>query len=78
MSGRNEWTGTASELIDLVPDIGMKANTLTRKLNVNVSDLFNDFGIVYIGNQRTSDRKTFTLLRKQGPEAGDDMTMNDD
>ena len=53
-------------------------HTLTRKLNVNVSDLFNDFGIVYIGNQRTSDRKTFTLLRKQGPEAGDDMTMNDD
>ena len=43
MSGRGEWTGTASELIGLVPDIGMKANTLTRKLNVNVSSLFNDF-----------------------------------
>lgn len=78
MSGRSEWTGTASELIDLVPDIGMKANTLTRKLNVNVSSLFNDFGIIYIGNQRTSDRKTFTLLRKQEPEASDGMTMNDD
>ena len=78
MSGRSEWTGTASELIGLVPDIGMKANTLTRKLNVNVSSLFNDFGIVYIGNQRTSDRKTFTLLRKQELEAGDGMTMNDD
>ena len=78
MSGRGEWTGTASELIGLVPDIGMKANTLTRKLNVNVSSLFNDFGIVYIGNQRTSDRKTFTLLRKQEPETGDGMTMNDD
>ena len=78
MSGRSEWTGTASELIDLVPDIGMKANTLTRKLNVNVSSLFNDFGIVYVGNQRTSDRKTFTLLRKQEPEVGDGMTMNDD
>ena len=48
------------------------------KLNVNVSSLFNDFGIVYIGNQRTSDRKTFTLLRKQEPETGDGMTMNDD
>lgn len=78
MSRRGEWTGTASELIGLVPDIGMKVNTLTRKLNVNVSSLFNDFGIVYVGNQRTSDRKTFTLLRKQEPEAGDGMTMNDD
>ena len=49
-----------------------------RPVNVNVSSLFNDFGIVYIGNQRTSDRKTFTLLRKQEPETGDGMTMNDD
>ncbi len=68
MSGRSEWTGTASELIDLVPDIGMKANMLKRKLNVNVSSLFNDFGMVYIGNQRTSNRKTVYSVAKTGAE----------
>ena len=77
MSGRGEWTGTASELIDLVPDIGVKANTLTRKLNVNVSALFNDFGIAYRQNQRTENRRTFTLALLPKPQ-NDGMTINDD
>ncbi len=77
MEGRGEWTGTASELLDLVPDIGLKANALTRKLNVSVSVLFNDFGIAYTVNQRSNDRKTFTLIRLSKP-ASDDVTVCDD
>lgn len=46
-----EWSGTPTELVTLL-GVDMQPNTLTTKLNVNVSRLKNDFGIGY-ENRRT-------------------------
>lgn len=62
MKDRTEWTGTATELLELIPDIDMKSHVLTRKLNVNISVLFNDFSIVYQKHDRSSEKRSFTLL----------------
>lgn len=78
MADKTEWTGTASELLEAVPDLDFKPNQLTKRLNVNVSALFNDCGILYYQNQRSSDRKTFTLRRAAPQHKNDDVTMNDD
>lgn len=61
MSGREPWTGTASELLKEIPSIDIQANVLIRKLNVLTSELYNRYGIRYTPNPRTSGRKTFLL-----------------
>ena len=85
MTDKETWTGTASELLEAIPDLGIRANALTRKLNVSVSVLYNDFGIRYLVNPRSRDRKTFTLVKETSseetppePTPGDDVTANDD
>jgi RecA-family ATPase len=57
------WEGTASELIEAVPNIQylIKPNTLVRKLNIHRSGLYKDFGILYEPLQRSSERKIFRL-----------------
>ncbi|MCC8163260.1 MAG: hypothetical protein LIO86_08905 [Lachnospiraceae bacterium] len=35
----------------------------TRKLNVNVSALYNDFSISYTQNSRSREKRTFTLKK---------------
>lgn len=69
------WAGTATELLECIQEKELKANVLTRKLNVSVSVLYNDFGIEYTVS-RTGDKRTITLVHME--EAGDDMTVNDD
>ena len=81
MNGQTQWSGTASELLELLPDPDMKANILTRKLNVNVSVLYNEFGIL-ITRERSSFRREITLTRMEPEERAsayenDDMTIND-
>ena len=82
MSGRDPWSGTASELLEELPEIDMKANVLVRKLNVLSGELFNNFGIRYVPNQRTSERRTFQLMidieKLELITHSDDMTKNDD
>lgn len=56
-----KWTGSASELLEKLPDISIKANVLVRKLNVKASSLYKDYGILYEPMQRTQDKKTFSL-----------------
>ena len=41
------WSGTASELLQLLPDMDMQPNVLTRKLNIGAEKLFVDYGIRY-------------------------------
>ncbi|MCF0123561.1 MAG: hypothetical protein HUJ67_05560 [Ruminiclostridium sp.] len=78
MEDKTEWTGFTGELLEAIPDLGEPTNSLTKKLNVFVSILFNEFGIAYTLNRRTSDRRTFTLLHTARSELHDDnITEND-
>ena len=81
MNGRDQWTGIASELLEQLPEVEMAANAFVRKLNVLSGELYNQFGISYIPNQRTSDRKTFLLMADKEKQQllcrNDDMTVND-
>ena len=82
MDGKNHWSGTASELLEILPDTGLKANTLTRKLNVNVSVLYNEYGILF-SRDRSSNRREISLTRQETEQElalvieDDDMTIND-
>ena len=51
-----EWEGTATELLNQLPDMQLQANVLSRKLNVVNSQLLNDYGIFY-DNKRGHERK---------------------
>ena len=81
MDGRDQWTGIASELLSQLPEVDLAANTLIRKLNVLSGELYNRFGISYVPNRRTSDRKTFLLIADKEKQQllcrNDDMTIND-
>ena len=80
MKEAERWSGTASELLELISETGLKANILTRKLNVNVSVLYNEFGILF-SRDRSSSRREITLIRQKeetAPVQDDDaMTIND-
>ena len=41
------WQGSATELLTLLPELDMKANVLTRNLNVNAGRLYAEYGIRY-------------------------------
>ncbi|WP_330680800.1 hypothetical protein [Eisenbergiella porci] len=42
-----EWSGSASELLQLLPEIDMQPNVFTRKLNVSLERLLIDYNIKY-------------------------------
>ena len=50
------WSGTASELLQLLPDLDMQPNVLTRKLNIGAEQLFVNYGIRYASNREHSGR----------------------
>ena len=50
------WSGTASELLGLLPDMNMQPNVLTRKLNIGAEKLFVDYGIRYESNRGHNGR----------------------
>ncbi len=54
------WVGTPSQLLALLKEENLQANTLTRKLNVSVERLFNEYGICY-DFKRTHSGKMITL-----------------
>ena len=56
------WVGTASELLPLLKDETLQANTLTRKLNVSVERLLNEYDIRY-DFKRTHSGKMINLSR---------------
>lgn len=61
MVDKSEWTGTATELVELLDCADLKPHVLTRKMNAGVSDLYNKFGVSYTQNERSRDKRTFTL-----------------
>ncbi|MCD8039539.1 MAG: helicase RepA family protein [Lachnospiraceae bacterium] len=58
---RTEWQGTATELLSLLPDMGLQPNVLSRKLNVANSNLLNDYGILY--EKGRGHERSITLRR---------------
>ena len=51
-----EWSGTASELLQLLPDLDIQPNVLTRKLNIGAEQLFVNYGIRYESNRKCTGR----------------------
>lgn len=59
-----EWSGTASELAELLqPD--MQPNVLTRRLNIGVDRLYSEYGIIY-ESSRGHDGRRILLKRLEG------------
>lgn len=55
--GAPEWIGSASELLQLLPEIDMQPNVFTRKLNVSLERLLIDYNIKYESVREHSGRK---------------------
>lgn len=56
-----EWNGTSSELLEKLPELELKPNALSRKLNCSRERLRNEYGIEYEPQQRTSDKRILLL-----------------
>ena len=56
------WQGTATELLTVLNDENLQPNTLTRKLNINVDRLVNEYGICY-ENSRTRNGSNIKLSK---------------
>lgn len=52
-----EWSGSASELLQLLPEVDMQPNVFTRKLNVSLERLLIDYNIKYESVREHSGRK---------------------
>ena len=61
---KSDWTGTASELAALLPK-EISPNALTRRLNVNVERLLEDFGIHYEASRNRTGRQIKLTLTKK-------------
>ncbi len=57
-----EWTGTATELVELL-GLDLKPNILTLKLNVTAAQLLNEYGIVYENTRTHSGRSVILKLK---------------
>ncbi len=44
---QSKWSGTATELLQLLPDIELQPNVLTRRLNIGAERLYHDYDIRY-------------------------------
>lgn len=53
----SEWSGSASELLQFLPEIDMQPNVFTRKLNVSLERLLTDYNIKYESVREHSGRK---------------------
>ena len=50
------WSGTASELLQILPDLGIQPNVFTRKLNIGAERLLVNYDIRYVSNREHSGR----------------------
>lgn len=53
-----KWSGSPSELLERLPRLEIAANTLTRRLNVSVEQLYNDCNICYESKRTHNGRLT--------------------
>lgn len=59
-----EWDGTATELLQLLPEWDMQPNVLTRKLNISVERLFLEYSIQYESSRGHNGRVIKLELKK--------------
>ena len=64
--GQPEWSGTPTELLERLSGVGIQANILTRKLNVSVDRLYNDYGIRYESRRTHEGRVVKLTLENSG------------
>ena len=55
------WQGSATELLEKIPVIDKKPNSLTKHLNANAARLLDEFGICYIPCDRKREKREFIL-----------------
>lgn len=65
---RPTWYGTATQLLTALAIKDMKPNAFTRRLNVKVDKLYNDYGILYT-NQNKHTSRLITLHKMEKKEA---------
>lgn len=58
------WKGSATELLELLPELDMQPNVLTRKLNVGAGKLLNEYGIRYESTRTHSGRIIQLMLNE--------------
>mgnify|MGYP005781926967 CR=1 FL=1 len=63
-----EWSGTSSELLESLPELGLRPNTLSRKLNFSKERLRNEYSIEYEPQPRASDKRVLVLKLIQESE----------
>lgn len=67
-----EWAGTASELAALLDGLELKPNALSRRLNVGVNRLLNEYGVAYeCSRSHTSRLIRLTLIGCDDGDGGD-------
>lgn len=52
-----EWSGTATDLLQQIPELTMQPNALTRKLNISMERLYVDYHISYESSREHGGRK---------------------
>ncbi len=60
-----KWSGTASELLQLLPEVTMQPNVFTRKLNISTERLFVEYGIVYENRREHKGRRIWLQRVKE-------------
>ncbi len=65
MEQQKEWSGTATELLQQIPELDMQPNVLTRKLNVSMERLFVDYGIHYESKREHRSRMIKLALEQK-------------
>ena len=55
------WDGTATDLVDAL-GLSIKANTLTRRLNINAGRLLNEYGVCYESSRSHAGRRIRLML----------------
>jgi len=59
------WRGSATDLLELLPEVDMQPNVLSRKLNVNAGRIYEEYGIRY-KTERNRDARYIELYLETG------------
>ena len=59
MKSQKEWRGTATELLNYLPQIDMQPNKLTKKLNICVEKLYTEYQVTYKSSRGHDDRMIY-------------------
>ena len=59
------WRGSATDLLELLPEVDMIPNVLSRRLNVNAGRLYEEYGIKYKTERKRDARYIELYLETQ-------------